>query len=38
MSVRVKDEKGEVREYEFVVQSAVELFLASLPPGWVVVT
>jgi hypothetical protein len=37
MSVKVRDEKGEVREFTFVIQSAVELFLASLPPGWEVI-
>jgi hypothetical protein len=34
MSVSVKDNKGTVRNYEFVSAQAAELFLEDLPSGW----
>lgn len=37
MSVKVRDNKGTVRSYEFVSASAAELFLEDLPSGWEVV-
>ena len=36
MKVRVKDEKGTVREFTFIMQCAVDLFLMDLPEDWTV--
>ena len=38
MKVTVKDAQGTVREYTFIMQCAVELFLSELPKGWELVS
>ncbi len=34
MKVTVRDEKGTVREFDFIMQCAVDTFLMDLPEGW----
>ena len=37
MQITVKTETGAVRNYTFLVASALTLFVESLPEGWTVV-
>ena len=33
-TVKIRDNKGAVRAYEFVTREALEMFLEDLPSGW----